>query len=194
MPEPSASEDLRFEARLARQQRRQLIIGVSLGVLVVLGGVIAYLFWPKPPERKCDDDQVQAYLRQREIPAVAVHMACEFPVPMKRMLRKMAASTPEYRRLAIFKTVAENPELITRVCPKGLGAIADASKESPAKHAEIYLSQCNLAKTGIASETALANASLSRLVLATAIYGVLKDSDPKWAKRLAREVCCSGRP
>jgi hypothetical protein len=194
MPDPSASEDLRFESRLARQQKRQLMIGVSLGVLVVLGGVIAYLFWPKPPERKCDDDQVQAYLRQREIPAAAVHMACEFPAPMKRMLREMASSAPEYRHLAIFKTVAENPELLTRVCPKGLGAVVDASKESPAKHAEIFLSRCNLAKTGIASKKALANAPLGRLVLATAIYGVLKDSDPKWAKRLAREVCCSGRP
>ena len=193
MSDDPVSDDLEFETRLARRQKRKLIIGVCIGVVVVLGVVVGYVLWPSAPEPKCKESDVRAFLKNREIPAVALHRVCELPTGLAKALRESLGSPPQYRKLILLKAIAENRSLITGVCPNAMKAISAAAQERPEKHASLYLARCDLSKMGIASKSDLAGSSLEGLILATALYAALKDSDPKWAKALAREACCSGR-
>jgi len=177
-----------FEGQLARKLRIKRVVSIVVVVAVIAVAAIAYLVWPKQPESRCRESEVQAFLKGREIPAVAIHKVCSLPGPLAQTLEGCLAAAPPGRRLMIFKMVTNHPTLITRVCKNMRPAVSKALTQAPDQQSSTFLKTCDLAGTGIGSPSDLAQIPLHRILLAMAVYGVLQRSDPKWAAKLARRM------
>jgi hypothetical protein len=188
MTEPQTDDLSEFEEQLGRKQRIKRIVSIAVVVAVVAVVAIVYLAWPKQPDPRCKDSDVRVFLKSREIPAVALHRVCSLPAPLAETLKGCLAFPPPQRKLLIFKMVTDHPKLITRVCRHMRKAVSEAMVQSPDQQAATFLRRCDLSSTGIGSPSDLAQAPLHRILLAMAVYGVLKSSDRKWAAKLARRM------
>ena len=177
-----------FEQQLARKQRIKMIVGGVIGVAFIAVLVIGYLVWPKQPDPRCKDKQVQPFLKLREIPAAAIHRVCSLPGPLDKTLRDCLASPPSMQKLLIFKMVADHPKLITPLCKDWRNALSQAIRQSPGKQSSTFLKRCRLTGTGLGAPSDLAKYPLHRILLAVAVYGALKRSDSKWASKLGRRM------
>lgn len=184
---PEAALD-QLETDMARRQRRRWILGLCLGGVVVAVGVLAFLFWPRSPEPRCDKKQAAEFLANATIPGEALGRVCRLPAPLDEALRGGLGAPPAHRPLLAFQLVARHPELLTRVCANAVQALPPAIAAPRAEQSAHFLRACPLGKTHIASEDALARVPLHRLLLAIAVFGSLRDSDPKLAPRLARRM------
>ena len=188
MPESETDDLVDFEEQLGRRQRRKMIVGMVIVAAVLAGVILSYVVWPNPPKPRCDDKQAQALLKSNEIPAGAVHLACRLPGPLTDTLKATLSAPPSYRKLLVYKMVAEHPKLLTPVCPNVRKGLREAIGLAPAEQAGAFLKHCDLSETGIAPPSQLAGAALHRIVLAVAVYSALKRSDPKWSTKLARRM------
>lgn len=177
-----------FEQQLARKQRIKMIAGIVVGVAVIAVVLIGYLLWPKQPDPRCEDKQVQPFLKLREIPAAAVHRVCSLPSPLDKTLKDCLASPPSMQKLLIFKMVAEHPKLITPMCKDMRSALSQALRQSPGEQSTTFLKRCRFTGMGLGSPSDMAQAPLHRILLAVAVYGALKRSDSKWASKLGRRM------
>ncbi len=185
----SESDDFgEFEQQLARKQRIKMIAGIVIGIAVIAVVLIGYLLWPKQPDPRCKEKDVQAFLQTREIPAAALHQVCSLPDPLEKTLKDCLAAPPSMQKLLIFKMVADHPELITPLCKDMRNALSQAVSRSPGEQSTTFLKRCRFTGMGLGSPSDMAQAPLHRILLAVAVYGALKRSDSRWASKLGRRM------
>lgn len=186
--EPPADLDRELDAIIAGQKRRRTVTMIGAAVVVVLVAGAVGLWIALQPEPRCDPDDVETFLSEPSLPVGTVGKVCKFDGALEDALEAAEVVRPDMAGLLVMKAITEEPTLITDVCPGGIKGLAEAPRERPGEQVDVFLRHCEEIESTELSQSSLRSASLERVVLAVAIYGQLRDSDPDVAPRLADVV------
>lgn len=184
--------DYDFEKNFAKKRKIKLMLigGILFGVIIT-ASVVFITLWANQPEPLCKQEDARIFIKESRMGVGALRMVCDFPEPLDNTLKQIDSSPPGWESIISFKLISEHPTLVTDVCGDGVEGILEATKITPQKQSEKFLEYCDLDSLKITSTEEIRRAPLHKVILAIAVYGSLKDSDPDLSKKLAKRVLTS---